>query len=538
MPASASGDGSTHAGRANLFRASWVGGIVSAFAIAIYVLLRLRGLAEFSLWGGESFLVRGARMGWLSLLDYLVGDMVHPPLPYVLLKIWVAVGGESTVWLKLFPVLAAVGAIVPLILLFRELGMSRFETNLVLILAAVNGFLIHYAQEVRMYSLFLFFTLCSAWLFVRYCNEEGAARRELLYLTAVNVLLVYTHTYGWLVLGVEGLVLLAMHRERLAGFFKSILTVILLFLPWAFLVLRELMQQGSPFGFIPQTTLRHIVHLYAAFNGPLKLWDTIRPGLVLFALPVAWWFIRIALGRAERSEIRLFLWLTCFSFVPVFTVVLAGWMLDDSYWWDRYFIFVAPFYLALVAASVYRLRPEALRIAYACLLVVLAAAASYSDLSTDRVAWRGPQVGSRLDWEGVAHELVEATPSDVSSVDVYMIPVWSVDHMAGLWAIYMSIPFYMAPEHREKFEFHNAWNYDLLFVEPLGPEFWIATYELGGIRRPIPEADFRDMGYVVTSSFRFGEPGRAFLLAHVVRADTLAARSTSGDSIVRPISEP
>ena len=33
---------------------------------------------------------------------------------------------------------------------------------------AVNGYLIKYAQEVRMYSLLLFFTVCSLWLFIKF----------------------------------------------------------------------------------------------------------------------------------------------------------------------------------------------------------------------------------------------------------------------------------------------------------------------------------------------------------------------------------
>ena len=65
-------------------------------------------------------------------------------------------------------------------------------------------------------------------------------------------------------------------------------------------------------------------------------------------------------GSAERDT---FWWLAGCSFVPVVAVIVAGWLVNDSFWFDRYFIFVAPFYLALVAASVYRLRPAPLRAA-------------------------------------------------------------------------------------------------------------------------------------------------------------------------------
>ena len=48
------------------------------------------------------------------------------------------------------------------------------RVNLALLLLAVNGYLIKYAQEVRMYSLLFFLSLCSLWLFFRFFNRGDA----------------------------------------------------------------------------------------------------------------------------------------------------------------------------------------------------------------------------------------------------------------------------------------------------------------------------------------------------------------------------
>jgi len=138
---------------------------------------------------------------------------VHPPLYYVLLKVWREIGGDSVFWLKLFSAVVAIGAICPLYLLCRALTVRAAEINLALVLMAVNGYLIYNAQRLRMYSLLLFFTLCSLWLFVRFFNSEVGAKKPLLALFAVNLLLIGTHYYSWAVIGMELIFLLLLAEK-------------------------------------------------------------------------------------------------------------------------------------------------------------------------------------------------------------------------------------------------------------------------------------------------------------------------------------
>jgi len=125
------------------------------------------------------------------------------------------IGGESLQWLRLFPALAAIAALVPFLLLARGLRLGAQETTLALLLAAANGYLVKYAQELRMYSLLLLFTLTSLWLFVRLLNSARAPRALLFALFFVNLLLVYTHYYGWLVVACEAALLAYSDRRKL-----------------------------------------------------------------------------------------------------------------------------------------------------------------------------------------------------------------------------------------------------------------------------------------------------------------------------------
>ncbi|MCM3901341.1 MAG: glycosyltransferase family 39 protein, partial [Pyrinomonadaceae bacterium] len=136
---------------------------IFALIAGVFIGARLWGLTASCLWFDEVFSVHATRHEWMSLLGFVAADIVHPPLFYALLKVWISIGGESLLWLRLFPMLTSIAVIIPLFLLCRELHLGATAINLSLLLMAVNGYLIKYAQEVRMYSLLLFLTVCSLW---------------------------------------------------------------------------------------------------------------------------------------------------------------------------------------------------------------------------------------------------------------------------------------------------------------------------------------------------------------------------------------
>src|ERR671939_103762 len=140
--------------------------ILTALLVALYVAARLWHLTATCLWFDEIFSVHAARHTWGMLWSFAAADLIHPPLFYALLKLWAAAGGESLLWLRLFPALTSLLTLVPFFLL---------------------------AQELRMYSLLLLLTLASLWLLAKLLNSGRAAPKVLLALGLVNLLLVYTH---------------------------------------------------------------------------------------------------------------------------------------------------------------------------------------------------------------------------------------------------------------------------------------------------------------------------------------------------------
>jgi uncharacterized membrane protein len=174
-----------------------------SLVIVLFIAARLWHLTSSCLWFDEIFSVHAAEHSWNSLLQFVAADLVHPPLFYMLLKIWIGIGGDSLTWLRLFPALISIVAIVPILFLARELNLSAAETTLAFLLLAVNGYLIKYAQEVRMYSLLFFFGACSLWVSLAAIRRQKISNRMVLALTVTNLLMIYTHYYGWLLVVIE-----------------------------------------------------------------------------------------------------------------------------------------------------------------------------------------------------------------------------------------------------------------------------------------------------------------------------------------------
>jgi mannosyltransferase len=180
-----------------------------AIVCLAYIFLRLWNLTESCLWFDEIFSIHAAEHSWSGLFWFAAQDLIHPPLFYVLLKLWIAIGGESLFWLRLFPVLFSVAALFPFFLLCRQFKLSNSTIALAATFLALNGSLIKYAQEVRMYSLLMCASLFSLWLFARFLNVG----KGIWFLTLVNILLVHTQYFGWLVVVGEIFTVLYLQRR-------------------------------------------------------------------------------------------------------------------------------------------------------------------------------------------------------------------------------------------------------------------------------------------------------------------------------------
>jgi uncharacterized membrane protein len=356
--------------------------VIFTLIVGLLIVARLWGLTASCLWFDEIFSVHAARHDWSRLLGFVAADIIHPPLFYALLKIWIGIGGESLLWLRLLPALTSIAVIFPFFLLCRELHLGATEIKLALLLMAVNGYLIKYAQEVRMYSLLLFFAVCSLWLFIRFFNATHA-RKQLLVLSALNLLLVYTHYYGWLVIAAEAAFLVLWDRDKSPDFLIAVAVLLLCFSPWVYAVtLAAEPDKGlaQNIGWVARPRLADVVQFFALLNAPFYFrqssyqvvyarWGLLA-GFVIFGLPLVALSWRLVRQRYQQGEQSLTApkCLILFSVLPLALALLASWILPHSIWGTRHLIIVAVPYLLLAAIALNRMRPEWLRITLLLLL--------------------------------------------------------------------------------------------------------------------------------------------------------------------------
>ena len=308
-----------------------------------YAALRLWRLTDSCLWFDEIFSVHAAEHSWSGMWWFIAQDLIHPPLFYALLKSWIGIGGESLLWLRLFPVFWATVALFPFLHLCRELKLKLSASAIALALFAVNGALIKYAQEVRMYSLLLCLSLFSIWLFARFFYRG----KNIWILTALNILLVYTHYFGWLVVASEVLVILILQRIKIRHVLVMSGIAAASFIPWLVVVLRAAgsgSHIGQNIGWVGRPGIQAILDLVADLVEPFyyeatsvdpssNLYISIPILLVIGVAKLSYLF-RL-LSFEEKKHVYL---LEILAGVPIFLALAMSWVLPYSVWGSRHLI--------------------------------------------------------------------------------------------------------------------------------------------------------------------------------------------------------
>ena len=440
----------------------------------LFIAARLFRLTTYSLRADEIFSLEVAtKTSWHDLFVAVARDVVHPPLFYALLRIWIRIGGDSEAWMRLLPVLTAVAALWPFYFLCRELKLRTAETNLACALFAINAYLIYYAQELRMYSLLLFFTLCSLWLFVRFFNAVDGGRRALVALFVVNLLLVYTQYYGWVVVSIEALILVVGKPAKIRGFLVSVAGVMLCFSPWAFVAWKAAATRGGLepiIGLFARPQVADVVQYYALLNGSSNSAGRAIVGQLLFAFPILLWGWQLLrrTDTSDKSRVFTFWFLAVLATLPVIFSYLANQVFPRTLWGTRFLIIAAAPYLLLVATSANRVRVPWLKYATMICIVGWSAFGSHAALN---------DTGKRA-WEPLVYQMIHAEPSQVPNIMVYAFG--SSDE---------TIAFYLRKAHETRFQTKRV--FDL--VDFGGDHFWVASRS----RDEAPQQFLRSRGYDV-----------------------------------------
>lgn len=312
-----------------------------------FAALRFWRLLDSCLWFDEIFSVHAATEPWSRILGFVADDVIHPPLFYILLKIWILVGGDGLISVRLFPFVFSVATLVPFLYLCRDLKLRASQVILGLTFLAANGALIKYAQEVRMYSVVILLATFSVWLFVRFFYLG----KNIWLLTIVNTLLVYTHYFGWLVIVAEIVAIIALQRIKIRQIAISFGISFVSFAPWLIAVVVAASNStglGQNIGWINAPRVADVLNLVLDLVDPFYFQaSNIEPAsMFVFSLPILLvLFAGAAVYFAEWQKIaeddrtRLLL-AAVLGIVPVVTAFVVSWALPYSIWGTRHLIIV------------------------------------------------------------------------------------------------------------------------------------------------------------------------------------------------------
>jgi mannosyltransferase len=252
---------------------------ILTFILGLAAYLRLAGLGAESLWLDEGYTVAFTGLPFGKMVAYIATRDVHPPLYYILIKLWRSMG-DSEAWLRLPSVAFGIAAVAYMWGMVEEHWGAPAAAASSLLLAT-SSVAVYYSQEARMYSLVFLLTVLSLRFFLRFVTlfqvaaNDGkgdspprAAARDCVGLTVFTLALLYTHNvtvFLWggqlLAGGALGLWLLIRSRQKGSGYvlwnppFRQWLVcqavIGAFYLPWLLVLFGQSANVASRFWTIP-----------------------------------------------------------------------------------------------------------------------------------------------------------------------------------------------------------------------------------------------------------------------------------------------
>jgi len=336
--------------------------ILGAFAVAIRIpLVNARGI-----WIDEAFTLYIARLPWREAVDQLRQTDPHPPLFYLLFRLWNRLGTDLTT-VRGFSIFWGTLTVLATALLGIRVGGRTVGLSAGFLVAG-SALAIQTSVEARMYSLLSFLVVAAAIFFIEAVRHPSSTLRWGGYALFI-ALAAYVDYFAWLVVaGHAAYVVLAERGSQAVrlGFLLAVLAAVAAFVPWLPVTAEQLatghfattwkgaMPVHAPLNMVALTGFGgYLIGLGGYLFPPSRnsVWQVI---LISPFLALMW------LGTLRRKGDRQpeGVLLVCTWIVPVLVLVGASIASGTHYAIPRYTGFLVPFFSLLVARGLLRLRPR------------------------------------------------------------------------------------------------------------------------------------------------------------------------------------
>lgn len=344
--------------------------------VLVAIAIRSYQLTARSIWFDEAFTWRLIQFPWGELLTR-AGQDVHPPLYYIVIKLWAIIFGSSILALRSFSI-AAGAALIALAYGFISSAFRRPRLGLVAALfIAISPWQIALNTEARMYTMAAALSLGMLW---------ALQQRRWVIFSLTAIALAYTHYYGLLLIAATACwfvsYLLISTRARLGEMLAaralwyglgSYAAIALAYLPWLPVLVRQTKQVSQSFWIPPLTRWSLPETLYRMLSGVTAepRHDSFVSALLalLPLLVVCVLFGWLSFRQKSRAVSTLLITATAGTFA---LSILAS-VVSQSIYQDRYFLLIHSFLLILPVVGLGSLKPRWLSFitASACVLFLL-----------------------------------------------------------------------------------------------------------------------------------------------------------------------
>ncbi len=206
----------------------------------------------------------------IEIIDNNIKDLVtitsndvHPPLYYLLLKVYTFIFGTDLNTLKSF-------SIIPLIfiLIINEIEVRKLfgkkVSNAFFIIFLSSSIVMQYAIEIRMYSWSMFFLYGMTIYAIKYCQKKDMS--SIVLMTIFSILGIYTHYYVLLSAIILYLLIILCNTKNFYKLIISGLVNFVCYLPWINVLFNQIIQVKQEFWISEITKANILQYPYYLFR--------------------------------------------------------------------------------------------------------------------------------------------------------------------------------------------------------------------------------------------------------------------------------
>lgn len=342
----------------------------------------------------------------------------------ILLHFWIKIG-TSEIILRSFSAFFAVLTIIPLYKLTRVLFNSK-TARIMMIIFPLNVFFVKNAQFARSYSLLLFLTTCSCYVFVHFLVYQKKAYLILYFV--LNVLSIYTHLFGvFIVLSHIFALFFLKNKKNLKIFIFIFFSILMCLLP---LVLSKSIH-SSQIDWIKKPSLLHQGGIFFILSG-----DYLPLSIFYAFILLAFLFNRAMYLRRNLTNLSWnYVFITVILLFPIITSFMFSLTIKPIFVLQYLIICLVPF-LMIVASILAKIRNQMILKIALILVVVLSIVRLFGWYSQDSKLAIVIQ-NNYDDWKSVSRYIaLNSNPGDA----YFVYPVFSQE----------SFDYYFQKEYMEK----------------------------------------------------------------------------------------